>query len=330
MAKTQAEVIKAASDAARVALRKLEDASAKRVLLAFRQAQDAIRLKLADGFDAYADGWDLGTMESTGRLTALSAEINRAMGRVYHEVNGTIQQGTVDQFKQAATRTTYMVDQATPPFVQVPLPVMPYEAVLALVETPYKGAMFSQRIGIITNAMAQDIRDGLLQSMINGESMSAAADRVESVIGAGSLGEPGAYSARAEMIARTEMMRASTMGRSSIYEANSDLMAEGGAEWLVAPDDRLCEWCERRDGMSQQEITEAPAGDDPWENDNEPPLHPNCRCTLVPRLKTWKELGVDIPDDMEEDARAIRDEDGKWQFVPQEGYDAWKEARAAV
>jgi NAD+--asparagine ADP-ribosyltransferase len=39
-----------------------------------------------------------------------------------------------------------------------------------------------------------------------------------------------------------------------------------------------------------------------------PPAHPNCRSTIVPVLKSWKELGIDAP---ELSAGTRRDMDGK-------------------
>ena len=72
---------------------------------------------------------------------------------------------------------------------------------------------------------------------------------------------------RAEMIARTETMRA-------VNSAARDRYQQAGVEkveWLTAWDDRVCPECEDLHG----EIFDL--GDAP-----DLPVHPNCRCTLAP------------------------------------------------
>jgi SPP1 gp7 family putative phage head morphogenesis protein len=86
--------------------------------------------------------------------------------------------------------------------------------------------------------------------------------------------------ARAEVIARTETMKASNEG---VQEAWNQAVDEGlltGKElqvWIVTDDDRLCPICEPLDG-------ETAAIDGEFESDGEtydgPPAHPNCRCTV--------------------------------------------------
>jgi len=325
MAQTQKQVIQKATAQGMKAMRQQEERSIKALLAAFEEAQAKLKQKLAVIFEQAGDAWDLGQMEYTGRLASLMAEVQRVIGELQGHLTGGLSNAAVEQFQESLRRSAYMLDQATPSNIAINVPVIPTEAAHALVATPYKGAMFSQRIGLISNAMASDIRDELVQSMINGESMRDAAKRVASVL-AGEDGT-GGYLSRAEAIARTEIMRAQNMGRASIFDANSDIM-EDSAEWVATEDDRLCEWCMRRDGMSQEEIKKAPQGEDPWGNDNVPPLHPHCRCTLAPRLKSWKELGLDIPEEYEPEERAQRDEEGKWRIVSLKDYEDWKKERA--
>jgi hypothetical protein len=96
------------------------------------------------------------------------------------------------------------------------------------------------------------------------------------------------------LIARTETIRASNAGAEESYKQSGVVTSK---EWLVTADDRLCPACAEMDG----EIIEL--GENYYNKGDEmsfgsgdeqgtlvfdygavahPPLHPNCRCTLVP------------------------------------------------
>lgn len=90
---------------------------------------------------------------------------------------------------------------------------------------------------------------------------------------------------RARTIARTETIRAAGMGR----EATWAQAAEQGLldpyvtrrQWLVTPDDRLCEVCAaipdmNPDGVGLNEMFKSPDG-----YIDQEPAHPNCRCSVV-------------------------------------------------
>ncbi len=90
------------------------------------------------------------------------------------------------------------------------------------------------------------------------------------------IGDP----ARAELIARTEVMRASNEGQLEAWDQATDaglLTGNEQKEWIVTPDDRLCPICEPMDGVT------VPLDDD-FDVDGDkvdaPPAHPNCRCTV--------------------------------------------------
>lgn len=50
------------------------------------------------------------------------------------------------------------------------------------------------------------------------------------------------------------------------------LSADATKEWITTPDELTCPECEPMDGKTVPLQSEFPEGD--------PPLHPNCRCTL--------------------------------------------------
>lgn len=82
---------------------------------------------------------------------------------------------------------------------------------------------------------------------------------------------------RALTVARTETLRAYREVHRQTTMVNRDIIA--GTTWLAALDDRTCPVCWAMHGTEHPpEYTMA--------------THPACRCTLVPRTKTWAELGI--------------------------------------
>jgi hypothetical protein len=85
---------------------------------------------------------------------------------------------------------------------------------------------------------------------------------------------------RATTIARTEIMRASNAGQRASWSAavaDGHLSARSRKLWIVAPDDRLCPYCEPMDGVAVGLDLKFDTGLGQVDG---PPLHPNCRCTL--------------------------------------------------
>lgn len=85
--------------------------------------------------------------------------------------------------------------------------------------------------------------------------------------------------ARAEMIARTEVLRASNFSSDESYKQSNIVE---GKEWLTAMDERVHPGCVELNG-------EKVLLDDTFDTEagqlSAPPMHPRCRCTILPVLK---------------------------------------------
>lgn len=93
------------------------------------------------------------------------------------------------------------------------------------------------------------------------------------------------YRYRTETIARTEILRASNEGRRQAWQQGIDegfINPQQEKEWSVNIDDRTCDICAPLDGERVLVTADFPWGD--------PPIHPNCRCTVL--------LTDDIPEDL--------------------------------
>lgn len=87
---------------------------------------------------------------------------------------------------------------------------------------------------------------------------------------------------RALTIARTELLDAYRSGAAAAHLANSDVLQ--GWVWLAQLDKRTCPSCWAMHG-SQHELTELGPND-----------HQNGRCARMPVTKSWKDLGIDLPE----------------------------------
>jgi hypothetical protein len=88
--------------------------------------------------------------------------------------------------------------------------------------------------------------------------------------------------ARAATIARTETLDAYRASSAAAQQAHADVLACW--TWLSARSSTTCPGCWSKDGNRYP--VETPG---PWD-------HPNGECTRVPTTKTWRELGINLPE----------------------------------
>lgn len=136
------------------------------------------------------------------------------------------------------------------------------------------GTVLDRHLTRTLPAMAKaDVRDALVQGLANGwsqDKMRRVATRSLAVT-----------HARATTILRTESLRAYRAAAQETMQANRENL--DGWTWSSALDRRTCVACAVMHGTIHS-VDETLDG------------HPRCRCAMVPRTKSWKDLGVDLPD----------------------------------
>jgi SPP1 gp7 family putative phage head morphogenesis protein len=132
----------------------------------------------------------------------------------------------------------------------------------------------------ISSEGAQKAEDMLVQGMLLGKNPREAAREMRRVLGA--------TLSRALTIARTETLRAHREATRASYQVNGDIVK--GWVWHCATDERSCAACWAMHG-TEHEPSEILDG------------HPNCRCAMIPKTRTWAEIGKqygidlsDVPD----------------------------------
>ena len=123
----------------------------------------------------------------------------------------------------------------------------------------------------ISSTTRDHIQDAVEAAFEDQFTVDELADRINEALG---------DEARADVIARTETMRASNEGQREAWDQAVEdglLTGDEKQEWIVTPDDRLCPICEPLDG---EQVTLGEKFNVNGEDLDGPPAHPNCRCTL--------------------------------------------------
>lgn len=143
---------------------------------------------------------------------------------------------------------------------------------------------FSTEVNAETN---KQIGEALAEATKNGEGITEIRKRIENLF-------DDMTKVRAERIARSEVIRASNFATTEAYEQSGVV---DSVEWLTTDDERTCQWCGPLNGKviplgdtffqkgSQFEGKDGGILNLDYENINFPPLHPSCRCTVVPIIK---------------------------------------------
>ena len=143
---------------------------------------------------------------------------------------------------------------------------------------------FAKEVNERTN---ERIRKTLTEGVVEGESVYKLSKRITTV-----FDEARGY--RSKTIARTEVSRATGFATEEAYKQSGVVE---GKRWLTAFDDRTCQYCALMNGKTvdlgknylnkNSTFTGQEGGKIKMSYDSvkHPPLHPNCRCTLIPILE---------------------------------------------
>lgn len=138
--------------------------------------------------------------------------------------------------------------------------------------------------------------------MAAGETLSQLVQRVRGTSANGfSDGIMQTATRNAAALVRTAVQSVSNNTRMKVYKENEDVI--GSLQHVSTLDDRTTDVCKARDGL-RWKLNGEPIGHDM--KFDQPPLHWNCRSTLIPVTKTWAEMGFDV-DELTPGQRASMD-----------------------
>lgn len=195
------------------------------------------------------------------RLQALQDAINVELTKVTHEYQMTLEDTLIglftDQYKEVSE------------LMGVFSPVINREAIKTIIEYPYAGKMFSDRIWDNKDALVKHIKQNLTAGIIRGDSIQKMSRQLKKDLNV--------LYYQAERLVRTETNYAMNQGHLKGY-ADSGVVEK--YEFLAAIDSRTSKLCKNQNGKVYK-LSDAVVGV------NFPPLHPHCRSTVIPILEDW-------------------------------------------
>ena len=283
----------------------MPDPEAVAVVSAFRRrllALDARTLKSL--IDAYVPIWAtleaqveaiaadpvrLGGLSRDERVRDLQRQVEREVDQYATKAGGTIstaQRGAVNIAGTAARRT---VEAALPDGITLDTLAnvgiqwnrLPASAFEQFVGFAGDGGPLARLLAPLGPEAALGVKDALAQGIALG-----ASPRETSRLVRDQFGLP---LTRSLTISRTETLRSYREATRTQYQANSNIVK--GYKRISAKDDRVCLACLALDGTEQP-------------TDEVMPTHPNCRCAAVPITVSYRDLGLDVPEDTRESESA--------------------------
>ena len=195
------------------------------------------------------------------RLRALQDAINVELCKVTHEYQMTLEDTLIGLFSDQYTKACELMG--------VMAPGIPREAIKKIIEYPYAGKMFSDRIWDNKDALVKYIQQDLTVGIIRGDSIQKMARQLKKDLNV--------LYYQAERLVRTETNYAMNQGHLKGY-ADSGVVEK--YEFLAAIDSRTSKLCKNQNGKVYK-LSEATVGV------NYPPVHCNCRSTVIPVLEDW-------------------------------------------
>lgn len=223
-----------------------------------------------------ARGLDIGP-ETTARLQRLIQSLNEIVEAWSSGLaRDIVARSTAIAGFESQWTTSLLSDQLETVPVRVSTVLPPVEQLRTLIlSRPIDGVLVEGWIQRLNSNTKSSLEKQIRLGIASGETTSKITRRVTEVTGF----------ARDSAVAltRTIIGQAASIGRDAVYEANADLLR--GVQWHATLDTRTCPRCGKLDGQVF-EIGKGPR----------PVLHLMCRCSSVPVLKSWRQLGIKARD----------------------------------
>lgn len=246
------------------------------------------------------------------RLDSLLASVRQINAVAYQKIRHDLQTELADLVAYEQGYQAQLFENTLPVTLQVAtVPVA--QVVSSAMSRPFQGRLLSEWMQGLETEKAAKIRDAIRIGYVEGQTIPQMVQRIRGTKARQYQDGIIEISRRnAETVVRTAISHTANHTRQKFAEANSDLVK--GVKWVSTLDGRTSEICQARDG----EVYSVNSGP-------RPPAHPNCRSTTSYVLKSFKELGVDLPE-FSESTRASMD----GQVPAKMTYNEWLKGKDAA
>lgn len=233
----------------------------KRLLKVYQSASLAIEIQTIDLYTKMLTAGEISAnmLYSENRYRVLQDKINQEIIKIGKAEEKEVTQILLKTFKQVYTETNKGLGMATE------WTILNDKMAKEIVFANFKGAKFSDRIWSNKDALRKKLEKSVIESVVGGRSKDIAVKGIKERFGVGF--------SDADRIVRTETQRVLNEGQKASYMENGYTKYKYSAEL----DERTSDICEELDGEIF-DFAEAEIGL------NFPPMHPNCRSTILPVL----------------------------------------------
>jgi SPP1 gp7 family putative phage head morphogenesis protein len=242
---------------------------------AMRADLDSLLVKIAEAREAgetVGESWLLRQRRFESLLIQVDEEIRKfsaiAEGRIIEAQGQAIEASLAQSYELMGAAVGNV------PGVNISFHRLPKLAVENLAGFLADGSPLSSILSALSADAVSVVRASLINGVVSGQGVREIARGMREALG-GNL-------RRAQVLARTEVLRAYRETSRQTYSANRDVL--NGWRWHSALDRRTCAICYAMHGTLH--------GFNETLND-----HPQGRCVMLPETKSYRELGLDIPDD---------------------------------
>lgn len=221
--------------------------------------------------------------------------------------------------QEAYNMTNWALDQGVPPTTPVEWNLPTDDVLKAFIASPWKGQMFSDQVGHISDTMARQLQQSLADGIMSGDSVRGIARKMRLNVGVPAdeklVTRPRASKQvyRALLIARDQAVRVANSMRERIYTENRKNMAD--RVWTAAPGLLgVCDYCADLGGMTYDEIKDE-YGQETADSLLYGSCHPNGRCMYTLQPKPFQDL---LPDSLKAAGEGVfGDSISEWEMKHQ-------------
>ncbi len=229
---------------------------------------------------------------SKARIDKQLSEASAVIEKYYNEANAIMANTTENVAKVSASSTATSLSMAVGGQVSISaIPTVSYLETLAgnvIVQGATQKSFWEKQSSDAIFKFQSAVRQGL----VGAETTPQIVRRVRDVMDLSKR--------NAETLVHTSVQSVANTSRMKVFEDNSDVISE--FEYSSSLDRKTCPTCGILDGRRWVNGTNKPVNHSMAFK--QPPIHFRCRCSCIPVLKTWAELGITGIDELPESTRA--------------------------
>lgn len=231
------------------------------------------------------------TDSSKARIDKQLKEANAVIKQYYDEAAGISKDTTTNVAQVSASATTDSLLMAVGNQVTMAaIPTASYLETLAG-NTIIQGAVQADWWSRQSDDTAFKFQSAVRQGLVGAETTPQIVRRVRDVMDLSRR--------NAETLVHTSVQSVANVTREKVMQDNSDVVSAN--EYCSALDRKTCLVCGSLDGLRWENVTNKPIGHSV--RYSPPTRHWRCRCSMIPVLKTWRELGINM-DELSDNTRA--------------------------